>query len=164
VNIMDHHPIDRLIHRDSGPHLHTTTASASDVADLAVALANVTKRKVAARVVRGNKCRTMNALFDEFAAAWQFPPYFGENWNALDECLADLEWLPAEAYVLLITDAPALLVDDKPEAFGLFVDLIDGIARGWKDASFQVVFQAESGEESQLADRLKKTGKPFDAL
>jgi hypothetical protein len=29
----------------------------------------------------------------EFAASFQFPYYFGENWPAFDECINDLSWL-----------------------------------------------------------------------
>ena len=47
------------------------------------------------RVVRGRKMRNLPGLFDEFSAALQFPLYFGENEDAFDECIADLENLPA---------------------------------------------------------------------
>ena len=53
--------------------------------------------------------RTLDALFDEMAAAFQFPYYFGENWDALDECLADLSWLPAAGYVILIRESSEVL-------------------------------------------------------
>jgi len=33
--------------------------------------------------------------------AMAFPGYFGRNWDALDECITDLEWAPATGYVLL---------------------------------------------------------------
>lgn len=46
------------------------------------------------RTVRGSKMLTEDQLFTEVSAALQFPYYFGENWPAFDECLADLEWLP----------------------------------------------------------------------
>lgn len=46
------------------------------------------------RAVRGRKMRTVHGLFDEMAAALQFPYYFEENWAAFDECLADMDWLP----------------------------------------------------------------------
>ena len=126
-----------------------------------------------ARVVRGAKCRTSHALFDEFAAAWQFPPYFGENWDALDECLADLEWLRAGAYVLVIADAPRLLEDESADLFRLFVDLVADIARersedegepGRPPASFHAVFQAEPGDEAGLRGRLNEAGAEFDLL
>ena len=43
--------------------------------------------ELAIRVVRGNKMRRLDDLYNEFAAAFQFPDYFGENWAAFDECL-----------------------------------------------------------------------------
>jgi hypothetical protein len=45
-------------------------------------------------VIRGAECRTEHDLFAEFSAALQFPRYFGWNWAAFEECVADLSWLP----------------------------------------------------------------------
>jgi hypothetical protein len=53
--------------------------------------------RLVVRTLRGVKMQTVQQLFDEFAAALQFPWYFGENWAAFDECLTDLAWLPPEA-------------------------------------------------------------------
>src|SRR5689334_23849775 len=65
------------------------------------------------KVLRGGKCRTTAGLFTEFAQALNFPDYFGRNWDALEECLADLEWLPAKGYALLLTSAELILPDDE---------------------------------------------------
>ena len=35
--------------------------------------------------------RSVAAVFDEFAAAFQFPYYFGRNKDAFDECMRDLD-------------------------------------------------------------------------
>jgi RNAse (barnase) inhibitor barstar len=59
--------------------------------------------------------RTVNSLFDEIAASFQFPWYFGENWDALDECLNDLAWLPARSYLLGIMDASQVLSEEEHE-------------------------------------------------
>src|ERR1051326_1670912 len=67
------------------------------------------KTAIVMRRIRGHKAKTTAALFDEMAAALQFPSYFGENWNALDECLNDLEWLPGDAYVLVFERSPEVL-------------------------------------------------------
>ena len=69
----------------------------------------------AVRTIQGKKCRTPSGLFGEFARALAFPDYFGHNWDALEECLADLEWLPAKGYILLITDTQAVLPEDEEE-------------------------------------------------
>ena len=43
--------------------------------------------------IRGARCRSVSDFFKEYSAAFQFPAYFGENWNAWDECACDLDWL-----------------------------------------------------------------------
>ncbi len=46
-------------------------------------------------------------LFRVLRAGLQLPGYFGENWDALDECLRDLWWLPEGQRVWLIhSDMP----------------------------------------------------------
>ncbi len=34
-----------------------------------------------------------------------FPDYFGFNWDSLEECLRDLEWIPAKGHVLRVRGA-----------------------------------------------------------
>lgn len=82
------------------------------------------------KVVRGNKCRDSAALFAELAEAMEFPDYFGHNWDALEECLADLEWLPAKGYVLVFTDAERILSDDE-DAFSMFLEILNDAAEAW---------------------------------
>lgn len=85
-----------------------------------------------ARVVRGRKMRTVGALFDEFAAALQFPLYFGENWAAFDECVSDLETLPPGAgYVVTITDPDQVLADAGFEELRFLADSLESAAAAW---------------------------------
>lgn len=49
--------------------------------------------------------RTDKDLFAVVSAALHFPDYFGNNWDALDECLGDMDWLPSDGYLLLLHDA-----------------------------------------------------------
>ena len=89
-------------------------------------------------VIKGRHCKTPANLFAEFARAMKFPDYFGHNWDALEECLADLEWLPAKGYVLLITDAGSVLPDDEAE-YENFLEILSDAGEAWGNG------QAETG-------------------
>lgn len=82
------------------------------------------------RVVRGRKMRTSEALFDEFAAALQFPIYFGENWNAFNECISEPEdgtWDPGAGYVVVITEPHEVMADEECD-FRLLADSLNWAA------------------------------------
>lgn len=80
-------------------------------------------------------------LFARLAEAFAFPAYFGRNWDALDECLRDLSWLPAEGYVLFVEGARAFWERSGPTA-GKLVEtwLFAAEAWGWEGVSFHLVF------------------------
>jgi len=84
----------------------------------------------ALRVINGKKCATAAGVFTEFARALGFPGYFGHNWDAMEECLADLEWLPAKGYVLLITDAQAVLPGDEEE-YETLLEILSDAGEAW---------------------------------
>ncbi|MFI1915201.1 barstar family protein [Nocardia sp. NPDC020380] len=97
-----------------------------------------------ARELRGRKMRTVAAVFDEFAAAFQFPYYFGENKDAFDECLRDLDDFvgPAAGYVVVVRNA-ALLLDQQPAERDWFIEAMDDCAATWakRGTPFRVVLQ-----------------------
>lgn len=97
-----------------------------------------------AREVRGRKMRTVAGVYDEFAAAFQFPYYFGENKDAFDECLRDLDEFigTARGYVVVVRNA-ALLLDQQPGERDWFADAMRDSAVVWarRDVLFRVVFE-----------------------
>ncbi|MCX4097227.1 barstar family protein [Nocardia sp. alder85J] len=97
-----------------------------------------------ARELRGARMRTLAGVFDEFAAAFQFPYYFGENKDAFDECLRDLdEFVGAAAgYVALIRDSAELLADE-PGELSWFAAATSDAAAYWsaKHAVYRAVLQ-----------------------
>lgn len=68
------------------------------------------------------------ALLRRFATALDFPPWFGHNWDALDDCLTDLDWLPAGmAYVLCLSAAP-----DDQDACATLYEVLDQAIDTWR--------------------------------
>ncbi|MEV4130405.1 barstar family protein [Nocardia sp. NPDC049707] len=103
----------------------------------------------AVRELRGPKMRTTARVFDEFAAAFQFPYYFGANKDAFDECLRDLDDFvgPAAGYVAVIRDSADLLIDELEER-GWFAEAMRDAADYWstKGLAFRVVLQGEPSD------------------
>jgi len=62
-------------------------------------------RALVVRVPRG--LRSKQKLLCVLADKLRFPAYFGHNWDALEECLGDLSWLPEELIVAIVhSDLP----------------------------------------------------------
>ena len=60
---------------------------------------------------RGKKMRTRIGVFDGVGGLLQFPPYFGESWNAFNDSFSDLEWLRAGTILVVILNAENVLRD-----------------------------------------------------
>jgi hypothetical protein len=69
------------------------------------------------------------ALMERIARALEFPRWFGGNWDALEDCLADLSWSKADGHVLLIEGAAGLPADD----LGILVDILASVAASWAE-------------------------------
>jgi len=150
------------------PWLRVLVATPSDAYDAARTAPG--EVGVASRVLRGRKMRTWPDLYDEIGAALQFPPYFGENSNALDECITDLEWLEADSYSLTILDAACVLDEERPLEDRIFWEQLRDAAHEWgkpknEDVprpakSFRVVAQCTAEEEAGLRERLPNSAAP----
>jgi hypothetical protein len=82
------------------------------------------------RTIDGRRARTKGELLSELARALEFPAGSGRNWDALEELLADLDWLPAKGYLIIVTDADELLADD-PEDYDTFIAVAKSVAEEW---------------------------------
>jgi hypothetical protein len=82
------------------------------------------------RTLDGHRGRTKRALLDEMARVLAFPAHFGRTWDALEDCLTDLEWLPAPGYRLVIPAADRLLAR-RPADYATFVALLEDVGRAW---------------------------------
>jgi hypothetical protein len=93
-------------------------------------------------------------LLRRFAGALGFPDWFGANWDALEDCLTDLSWRPAEGY-LLILEGVSGLEDLGSEDREMLLDILQASARFWagQGTPFFAVF-VDPGRQLALPDLL----------
>lgn len=82
----------------------------------------------------GKAARDKRALMAALAREMNFPGYFGANWDALRDCLTDLdEFLPAPGWKLVVTDSAEVLGGDAGER-AAFLETLDSAALFWRQA------------------------------
>jgi RNAse (barnase) inhibitor barstar len=72
---------------------------------------------------------TKEELLRELAKHLRFPGYFGENWDALWECIRDLSWLPNGPVILEHSDVP--LANDVESLKTYLSILNDTVQKKW---------------------------------
>lgn len=112
---------------------------------------------VAVRIVRGLNCPTKVDLFHEWAAALQFPSYFGKNWDAFEECLADRSWIQGDTHVVVQTSTNRLLSEDKKERT-MLLRILKGVAEESERPPLRVVFHCDPKGERATRALLKGEG------
>jgi RNAse (barnase) inhibitor barstar len=99
--------------------------------------------------------KSKDELLDALVIALRLPDYFGNNWDALEECMRDLSWLPPGDVVISHQDLP--LSDDRP-ALATYLSILSNAVESWRaygERSLIVVFPAAS--KSALSALLAKT-------
>ena len=84
-------------------------------------------------------CEDKAALLARIAAALHFPDWFGQNWDALADCLGDLSWLPTPGHVVLLEHAGEFRERHR-EDFETTLSILRETAESW--AREQVAFWA----------------------
>ena len=97
------------------------------------------------KTLDGRACRTKDGLLKEIAVTLAFPDYFGENWDALEECLCDLSWVSGAGHLLLIEQAGALLAGADKD-YRTFLSILRATGAYW------------------ASDEAGRSAKPFHAV
>jgi RNAse (barnase) inhibitor barstar len=115
-------------------------------------------------ILDGKSCASLDAFYGEIAAAFKFPEYFGKNFQALLDCLADLSWIePApRAFVTLVRQAEFFLCDEAESELEVVLKYFNLAAEEWSKAiqrgewwdrdavAFHVAFDLSSGARRPL--------------
>ena len=66
-------------------------------------------------------------LLERLAQGLAFPDWFGGNWDALEDCLADLSWRAGTGHALLLEHHGELPADDV----GVLIEVLRAAAEHW---------------------------------
>jgi hypothetical protein len=114
------------------PFFHLLVGDLKELANYHERLRLKAESGAVVRLLRGEDMSNSRLFFAEIAAALQFPLYFGKNMNAMAECLGDLDdWLPASAYVLVISQTMSVLKEEGGEDFVAFFRLLADVSQEW---------------------------------
>ena len=116
-----------------------------------------------------HKCKTRSSFFSWISKAMDFPGYFGRNWDALNDCLGDIDWLSKyEGWALLFLNAEQLLCKEKPDEFKTLVEILDGNGKEWSVSRcydriqivdpkpFHFIFHIDPANEDSFMNRLSQ--------
>lgn len=90
-------------------------------------------------------------LLRAVADALSFPAYFGENWNALFDCLRDFHWTDKRSIVLVHEDVPQIPGDELK----VYLEVLRDSVADWKpDEPHELVVVFNEKSRDAVADAL----------
>ena len=121
--------------------------------------------RVELRTISAAHATTLDGLFDAFAEAWDFPPWFGRNGGAFDDFMRDWDNMidaaqgkpSAPGYLTDVRDAH-LLLSEEPDAFPWFVNCIPFYREYYRDqedptAAFGLLLSAPTPRLDKVRER-----------
>jgi len=90
------------------------------------------------KVIISADINSKNKLLEYFKERLRFP-YFGMNWDALQDCLRDLSWLEEKEVFVIHEGLPVL----PPEDLKIYLSVLSDTVENWKvepEKVFRVIF------------------------
>jgi hypothetical protein len=81
-------------------------------------------------VLDGSEVEDRAAFLESCDEAFALPEWFGMNWDALEECLGDLELEGAEG-IVVVWAAWGTFAEAAPADFAVALDVLGSAVRGW---------------------------------
>lgn len=152
------------------PWFYLATQPATEVESLLWPPSLLARHSISVRWLRARLTRTIDGLHQEMAAALQFPSYYGNNWDAMRDCLRDLTWCDAPSHLIVFWGCDELLADEPTNQLQTFGRQFRGFATElmepyqFSDAftrpvtAFHVLFQCSLNAKEETAARLGAAG------
>jgi RNAse (barnase) inhibitor barstar len=71
------------------------------------------------------KIKNKRELFNLFSTTLDFPSYFGKNWDALYDCLCDLNWITEKSLLMMHQDVPFKSSKEQETYLKLLLDVVN---------------------------------------
>ncbi|MGE5616775.1 MAG: barstar family protein [Bacillota bacterium] len=104
--------------------------------------------------IDGKSVSRKEQLLNATATAMRFPADFGHNWDALEECLTDLEWVDADGYVVYYDHIDGLL-GAHPDQFETLVEILRDAVASWKEDDTAMVVLLAGTKPPKGVSKLK---------
>ena len=82
--------------------------------------------------VDGRYALTKRRFLAVVGRALDFPSWFGANWDAFEDCVTDLEWISAPAYVVLLENMERF-AQRAPRDFDTALRILKAAAEFWSE-------------------------------
>lgn len=103
----------------------------------------------------GKNVERKEQLLNHVATVLRFPNHFGQNWDALEECLTDLEWVDGDGYLIYFDHIDGLL-SAHPDQFATFVEIVRDAVESWKEDGEAMVVLLSGAKAPKGVSKLKQ--------
>ncbi|MGK7910295.1 MAG: barstar family protein [Synechococcus sp.] len=114
----------------------------------------------------GSRSSTKAELMEEAYVQLDFPSYFGRNWDALNDSLAEKLWCleNCNTYLLIFTNSDKLLSQETEEEIDNLLEImkaaVDGLTTGKRTLALKVIFLIKDVMNSRIGTGM--TNKDLD--
>jgi hypothetical protein len=77
----------------------------------------------------------METTLRQLGSALHFPIWFGANFDALFDCLADPDWYPAKGHVIILGGIDSLRISD-PDDFATLIEVLQAAVEARRELGF----------------------------
>jgi RNAse (barnase) inhibitor barstar len=105
--------------------------------------------------IDGKKIERKEQLLNAFATALRLPESFGHNWDALEECLTDLEAGDNDGYVIYFDHIDGLLAA-HPDQFETLVEMLRDAVQSWKEDGTAMIVLLSGAKPPKGVPKLKE--------
>ena len=78
------------------------------------------------------KARSREQMLGLVGEGLELPAWYGANYDALMDCLCDLNWVPAPGYVIILENCHNIATLAPPE-FNMMIDVFAEAANAWRE-------------------------------